>query len=79
MAIKNISFEDLEKRLNRDEKLRAEFLKDPVMVLKREGIELTPEMAKSVKAQFEEIQLPKLQSLALKPSIGIGIRIIIRF
>lgn len=69
----------LEDQLNKDEKLRDEFLKDPVKILKREGIELTPAQAKSVKDQFEDMQLPKAQALAAKPKIGIKISITIRF
>ena len=74
---KSISLGDLENRLNKDEKLQAEFLKDPIVVLKREGIELTPDLAKSVKEQFEEIRVKKMQSLLRKPRITI--RIVIHF
>lgn len=74
---KSISLGDLENRLNKDEKLQAEFLKDPVAVLKREGMELTPDLAKSVKEQFDDIRVKKMQTLAKKPRITI--RIVIHF
>lgn len=70
----NKALKNLENQLNRDKNLRAEFLKDPVKILKQEGLEVTPEMAKSVKAQFADMQLPKSQALGLKIKIGIGIR-----
>jgi hypothetical protein len=79
MAKKSNPLRQLENRLNTEDALRSEFLKDPVGVLKREGIEPTPEMAKSLKSEFTKMQLPKVQSLAAKPKIGIEIRIVIRF
>jgi len=79
MAAKGQALKDLETRLNRDTALRSRFLKDPVGVLKAEGIELTPTMAKSVKEQFKDLQVPKLDKLAQRPRIGIRITITIRF
>jgi len=74
---KKSQFTDLEDRLNSDDGLRAEFLKDPVKVLTREGVDLSPAAAKSVRAQFQGLQLPKIGSS--KPRIGISITITIRF
>jgi len=73
--------QSLERRLNADSKLQSEFLKDPVTVLKREGITMTADAAKAVKAQFTELQLqkiPKIPELA-KPKIGITIKITVKF
>lgn len=78
---KGSPFEDLENRLNMDEKLRTDFLKDPTGVLKREGVELTPAMVKAIKTQFKVIQTPKLKSLGMGVHVGfdhnghIGIKI----
>jgi hypothetical protein len=69
---------DLEDRLNRDARLRNEFLKDPVRILKREGVELAPEMARSVREQFKDLQLPKLPKVRF-PKIVIKISIGIKF
>jgi hypothetical protein len=69
----------LEARLNSEDALQAEFLKNPVALMKREGVELTPEMEKAVKAQVSELQLGKLSKLAAKPKIGIKISITIKF
>ena len=69
---------DLEDRLNRDARLRSEFLKDPVKILKREGVELAPEMARSVREQFKDLQLPKLPKRRF-PKIVIKISISIKF
>jgi hypothetical protein len=54
----------LEDQINRDDKLRSEFLKDPVKVLKREGVEVTPAMASGIKAQFKDLQLQKMPRAA---------------
>ncbi len=65
-------FRGLESRLNKDNSLRREFLKDPVKVLKREGVEVTPAMASNLKAQFKDLQLKKLPKAA---AISIRIRV----
>ena len=70
---------DLEVRLNRDAALQGEFLKDPVKVLKREGMEVTPDMARAIKAQMAELGVAKIDKLAAKPKIGIKITITIKF
>jgi hypothetical protein len=81
MAKKPNPLKQLEDRLNTEDAFLTEFLKDPVGVLKREGVELTPDMAKSVKAQFTDMQLPKIDALKPKPKprISIEIRISIHF
>jgi len=65
-------FRGLESRLNKDDSLRKEFLKDPVKVLKREGVEVTPAMASNLKAQFKDLQLQKLPKAA---AVSIRIRV----
>jgi hypothetical protein len=67
-------FKGLENRLNKDDSLRREFLKDPVKVLKREGVEVTPAMASNLKAQFKDLQLKKLPRAA---AVSIRIRVCI--
>jgi hypothetical protein len=70
--------QNLESRLNKDEALRNEFLKNPAKVLKREGFDLDAETTKAVNDQFKDLQLPKLPKLKI-PKIKIGISIKIRF
>jgi len=71
----------LQTRLNQDDALRGEFLKDPVGALKKEGVTLTPDQANSVKAQIAELQLANLERIPAvnRPKIGISITITIRF
>ena len=71
---KSSHFGDLENRLNSDEKLRNEFFKDPVGVLTREDIKLTPQVAEAIKEQFDLLRTPKFQSLGIKPRIEITIK-----
>jgi hypothetical protein len=73
------ALKNLEARLNSDEALQAAFLKNPSAVMKREGIVLSPEMEKAVKAQVSDLALSKLATLARKPKIGIKITITIKF
>jgi hypothetical protein len=68
----------LEARLNKDAQLQAAFLKDPVSVLRREGVELTPAMVRAIKSQVTEIGLAKLPKAA-KPKIVISISIRVKF
>jgi len=69
MPGKNHALKDLERRLNSDAALRSHFLKDPVKLLADEGVELAPEMAKTVRKQFTELQVSKSQALARPKSI----------
>ena len=67
---------DLESRLNKDDNLRREFLKDPVTVLKREGAEVTPAMASNLKAQFKDLQLqrlPKAAAATIRIRVCVGV------
>ncbi|HWC76890.1 MAG TPA: hypothetical protein VG778_05480 [Blastocatellia bacterium] len=79
MPAKKNPLKDLETRLNKDDALQRVFLKDPVGLLKREGVELSPSQAREIKAQFTNLQLPKIQTAALRPRISISISITIRF
>jgi hypothetical protein len=79
MAKKPNPMKQLEDRLNSEDALRKEFLKDPVSILKREGIELTADQARSVRAQFTNMQLPNVESMAAKPKIVVEISISVRF
>ncbi len=72
------SLKKLEAELNRNPELQAAFLKNPVQVLKRQGVELTPAMARAVKSQFAEMQLSRLPKAA-KPKIAIEIVIRVKF
>jgi len=71
------SLKALENSLNKDENLRAAFLKDPVKGLKGGGIDLSADQATSIKSQFSELGLKKLPDLAarIRISIKIGIGI----
>jgi hypothetical protein len=73
-ALKNL--EDL---LNKDEALRATFIKDPVATMHKHGITLSPDHAAKVKSQIADMQLSKLSTLPERPGIVIEIRISIRF
>jgi len=68
-----------EGQLNKDEALRAAFIKDPVGTMHKHGFALSPEQAAMVKSQFSEMQLSKLTSLQSRVGIVIEIRISIRF
>ena len=73
-ALKNL--EDL---LNKDEALRATFIKDPVATMHKHGITLSPDHAAKVKSQIADMQLSKLSTLPERPGIVMEIRISIRF
>jgi hypothetical protein len=73
-ALKNL--EDL---LNKDQALRATFIKDPVATMQKHGITLSPDHAAKVKSQIADMQLSKLSTLPERPGIVIEIRISIRF
>ena len=71
------SLKSLENELNKSTELRTAFLKDPVKSLKGGGVELSPDQAASVKAQFEEMGLKRVPDLIarIRISIKIGIGI----
>lgn len=73
------ALKNLEARLNSDETLRAEFLKNPSAVMKREGVVLSPAMEKAVKAQVRELGLSRLAAVAKKPKVEVSISIKIKF
>jgi hypothetical protein len=67
---------DLESRLNSDAKLRGDFLKDPVKLLKSEGVEVTAAMAANIKAQFKDLQLqslPKAAAATIRIRVCVGV------
>jgi len=70
------SFEGL---LNKDEAVRAAFIKDPVGTLHKHGFALSAEQANMVKNQMNEMALAKIPTLPVRPGIVIEIRISIRF
>lgn len=49
---------ELQNRLNRDPKLKAKFLENPVHTLREEGLELTPEMERSVAYLVDQVKRP---------------------
>ena len=70
----------LEDRLNKDDALRDEFMKDPAAILKREGVELSDAHLKAVHDQISQMNLSGLTKMpAARPKIGISIFITIRF
>lgn len=81
-----INLGDLQKRLNEDPKVLEKFLRDPVAVLKSEGITLSPDMAKDLKDFVQKSKAPNKKDAAIGPSgaplrskLGISIRIVIPF
>jgi hypothetical protein len=80
LALDAQQLQALQNRLNQDETLRNEFLKSPVATLKKEGVELTAEQAKSAEAQVAELQkAARLPPGITRPTISISITISIRF
>ena len=70
----------LEDRLNKDDALRDEFMKNPGAILKREGVELSDVQLKAVQDQISHMNLSGLTKMpAARPKIGISIFITIRF
>lgn len=49
------SLEDFEDRLNAEPELLAEFLKDPKLVMNREGVAVPPDIADSIKREIESM------------------------
>jgi hypothetical protein len=69
---------DLQNRLNTDSALRQQFFKDPIDVLKKEGISLSPQMERDLKALVSQTQSPKppvAGSSIAGPAAGPGIAI----
>jgi len=79
MASNGNALKALEARLNQDPDLLAKFLKDPVKLIKGEGIALTADQASAIKSQFADLQLKNVPKLKSKPKISISIVIRIRF
>lgn len=55
------SLSQLQKRLNQDTRLRAQFLKDPGSVLRKEGVELTPEKEQALAQFTQQVTAPAKQ------------------
>ena len=53
-----VDFNKIEERLNSDPKLLAEFYDDPVMVMEREGIGMTPQMKKDLRKLVSQLKKP---------------------
>jgi hypothetical protein len=66
---------DLEKRLNSDTKLRDSFTKDPVKFLQAEGVTLTADEGKQLKADVAKATTP---AALAKGTLARPVRIIIR-
>jgi hypothetical protein len=64
-------FIHIQKRLNSDEKYRAEFLKDPEKVLKDSGVTIDKKNAKALKLMTKKL----LETPAWNGGGGIGISI----
>jgi hypothetical protein len=79
MAPSSHQLKALEDRLNKEETLLQEFVKNPAQILKREGVELTPEQIKHIEEQVSQINLANIPKTAARPRIGISISITIRF
>ena len=80
MATEGHNLKGLEDRLNSNDALRDEFLKNPAAILKREGVEVSDDQMKSIHDQVHEMNLAGIPKLpAAKPKIGIRITITIRF
>jgi hypothetical protein len=50
---------DLEKRLNEDKTMQKKFLKDPVKLLRDEGVRLAPDMEEYLKSMSTQIKVPR--------------------
>lgn len=72
---------DLQKRINDDPKFFEKFIGDPVATLKKEGLKLSPEMAKDLQGFIQKSKKPKDASrlAAAAASPRISIRIVIPF
>jgi len=75
---------DLEKRLNHDHQLRNEFLQDPVVVLKREGLTLSPQQENSLVNAVKQAltSQPAAAGSSVSPqakNVGVGVVVIVKF
>lgn len=68
----------LQRRLNDDTRLRSQFLKDPGGVLRREGVELTPEKEQALAEFTQRVTAPAKQvsidSIQQRTAGGAGAR-----
>lgn len=55
------SLTQLQKRINDDTRLRSQFLKDPGGVLRKEGVELSPEKAQQLAQFTQQVTAPAKQ------------------
>jgi hypothetical protein len=62
-----------EERLNSDPNLRQEFLRDPVQILRREGVVLSAEQARRLRDAVSKISAtrPPVGGATIKEKIGI--------
>lgn len=49
----------LEKSLNSDAKLRAQFIKDPAKVIKDHGLDMPADMEKTIHSQIAALKIPE--------------------
>jgi hypothetical protein len=75
----SVTLKNFEDQVNKDQALRAAFIKDPVATMQKHGIPLSSDQAATVKSQIAEMQLSKLSTLPTTVGIVIEIRISIRF
>jgi len=63
----------LEKRLNSDSQFRQEFLKDPIGLLRREGLVLSMEQERQLRQTVAKLQTakPGVGGASIKEKIGI--------
>ena len=63
----------LEKRLNSDSQFRQEFLKDPIGLLRREGLVLSMEQERQLRQTVAKLQTakPAVGGASIKEKIGI--------
>ncbi|MEI4486954.1 hypothetical protein V8J36_12210 [Frigidibacter sp. MR17.14] len=66
---------DLERRLNENQDLQADFMKDPTSVLEREGIVMTPKMKENLQKFVREMQDPKFAASGASTAAQGGIMI----
>ena len=75
------NLKELQEKLNSDEKYQSRFLKDPVGIFKKEGINLSPEMEKDLNKSIKDLKIAPDAPLgsSLKKGRGVMISITIRF
>ena len=75
-----MDFDTLEKRLNSDTALREEFLKDPVRVFQREGLELGPEHAERLRGLLKLAhEAPERQSASPSTKTVVEVGVVVRW